>query len=567
MRDLLDQKKLRAAAILIGGLVAAYLVSPIVSPVHPEGFSAMVESLALHLSHDRLANGDLLQPLNVDYFGLTKLGWLLLTASLVEVLHLSGNSAFGVIHWLSAAVFATGTAFLVRRWTRVPWPLAAASLLLFPGVVETTFFFNDNVVASAFVVAALASLYWRRQWLGSLLCGLLFGCAVLTRTDTLLVGAGVPLIVLERSGVSRTTFLNLLYASVAGALVWFGTLAAFHTSILDVLAVASAAVSAWSRDPMAIQSLGVLTYFMGPLGAILAGCGLLPLIEKRDWRPAARTVVVPLIYVGILWSSLWEVRQLLPLTPFLLALAITGVKGIFDVGKQSRVVLPGIAMAALAFWLLSPPIGYAIADGPRVFSGRIQNVAQWRSWQRDVDKDFDLLDGLARLPAGITRRAVIADSWNEDRYLHLQLLEAGYSLIPDASSQCSDIAEVFNRAGSQVALIRAQQGYVPYWRQLSAERLARLGLPCLARFQPQDLFFVANRERFEAITRPELLRRNYAKEPRFEPLVSARIANHDPRALIADFNANGSRVAAKGEPRGSWEEATAATRKRSKLGD
>jgi len=135
-------------------IVGVYLLSPIVNPTHPEGFTASVASLALHLRQDSLANFDLSQPLNVDFFGLTKLGWMLLIAGVTAATRLDSWWAMALLNWLAFVPFTAGTMFLVRRWTQAPLWATVAMLLLLPGVSESFFFFNDNVIASAFAISA-----------------------------------------------------------------------------------------------------------------------------------------------------------------------------------------------------------------------------------------------------------------------------------------------------------------------------------------------------------------------------------------------------------------------------
>ena len=70
---------------ILAAILTSWLLFPLLTPVHVEGFTASVASLALHLDRDLITNFDVLQPLNTEYFGLSKLGWVLGTAGLIKL--------------------------------------------------------------------------------------------------------------------------------------------------------------------------------------------------------------------------------------------------------------------------------------------------------------------------------------------------------------------------------------------------------------------------------------------------------------------------------------------------
>ena len=55
-------------------LSAVILLVPALTPAHVEGFSASIVSLGLHLRDGNISRFDGLYPLNVEFFGLTRLG-------------------------------------------------------------------------------------------------------------------------------------------------------------------------------------------------------------------------------------------------------------------------------------------------------------------------------------------------------------------------------------------------------------------------------------------------------------------------------------------------------------
>jgi len=234
-------------AALLATLLTGWLLWPVLTPVHVEGFTASVASLAIHLDRDLITNFDTLQPLNNEYFGLSKLGWVLGIAGLMKA-GLASKAAMTLLTWAGFAALCGASVFLVRKWTKAPVPLIAAGLIVLPGISESAFFFNDNILSSALAALALAALYLPRFELGAALCGLLFGLAVLTRTDTILLGVTLPLILWERLRQRRPAAIALAVSGLAGAAILLGTLALFHVSILDLLRVTRAAVAGWNRQ-------------------------------------------------------------------------------------------------------------------------------------------------------------------------------------------------------------------------------------------------------------------------------------------------------------------------------
>jgi hypothetical protein len=553
-------RALRLSVLAVLALVAAYLVSPILMPVHVEGFTGFVASLALHLRQDSLSSFDPIAPLNVEFFGMTKLGWILAVSALTAV-GLSTSAAMTILTWLAALVFAVGTAFLVRRWTATPvWAILAA-LVLLQGVSETAFFFNDNLIASALAVAGLCALYGKRRIPGAVLCGLLFGAAVLTRTDTALMGAPVPLILFEREGVSKRFLAALAVAGLAGGAVLLGTFAWFDATILDLFEVAAAAVQAWDRPPSFGGAIALL-FFLGIPGAFLVLAGIVTLVRNRNGLLAARLLLVPALYLAVLWDKLWEVRQLLPLSPFLAGVAALALSGIFSSARSRRSAVVQGAFAGIALGVLfGPPLFDMRADGPRVLIGRIENIQHWRSWQSDTARDFDLLESLADRSAAGTH-VLIVDFWNEDRYAHLVLQEAGFRARQASTAECRPIAEEFVKGSVRILLVRLQAAYVPYWRAISGERLRRWGIPCIDSVRANDLAFVASRTRLEELDlpRPGIPIAGRGK------LRAALIERSDLPALIESYEDD--RIAwFDPEVRiGTPDEAAAATRRRTRFG-
>jgi hypothetical protein len=557
-------------AAAAAALCAAYLLSPMLMPVHPEGYTGSVASLALHLNQDGVANHDLIFPLNVDYFGLTKLGWVLALAGL-NWLGLGMTAALTLISWTSTAAFAAGTMFLVRKWTGAAPLLIGAGLLLFAGVSETSFFFNDNIPASALAIAGLCALYLRAAWLGGVICGLLFAMAVLTRADSALLGAVVPLLVLERHGLSHRGFSTLAVAGLTGALVLFGVLGSFGATPLDILKVAAAAIAAWDRDTGTGEAMPLLVYFLGLPGFILVACGVLAEIQKRAWLQMARLLVVPMLFGLLLWDSLWECRQFLILTPFLLALAIHGFRLVFflETGSVARGIRIAVIVATAATFL-APVVSPGLADGPRALFGRIANISRWHAWQEAVAGDFRKLKGLTESRADDRSRVIVVNSWNEDRYLHLTLQEAGFAIRPSSVAACNLVAERFVKDGREIYVVRPQHSFVPYSVHLASERVTRWGAPCLREVRPQSVIFVASADVARRLLRPPgdaPTEETQQATPYHSPLVAVPLPNASLDPLLVGYRRAAKSSAAMSRPPRTLAEAAASTQALTRFAD
>jgi len=102
-------------AWLVVLLAAAWLLSPIVAPIHAEGFSASIVSLALHLNQGHVADFDRLNPANLEYFAHSRLGTVLLESTLTGPLRIDGELGLRLITWAGFLALVISSFLLVRR--------------------------------------------------------------------------------------------------------------------------------------------------------------------------------------------------------------------------------------------------------------------------------------------------------------------------------------------------------------------------------------------------------------------------------------------------------------------
>jgi hypothetical protein len=564
------------AAALAAACLTAWLLLPILTPAHLEGFTAALAALGFHVANGSLPAFDSLQPLNAEYFGLTKLGAVLALAVPIG-LGVGSDLALRLMMWFGLALLLAGSAFLGRRWSGARWWFILPPLVLLPGVVESAYIYNDNVLSAGLATAGLCFLY-ARHGLGFVAAGLLLGFAVLTRTDTVLIGVCVPLILLERFGAGAKSAKALAAVGASAAASLMGPLAFFHSTIFDVLDVGSAAIGIWDRPTSGSQALIIALYFLGPPGLALVGIGVATLVRERDRLAVARLLLTPLVLLVMLYDKLWEIRQLLALTPFLCTLATIGLTAIFEGRENQARQWLRLALAALVLICLAgPPSGLRRQDGPRVLTGRVWTVPMWRAWQQAPRHDLEMLDRLVRSAAPARPLVLFADEWTEDRYLHLTLLDAGYAPTYPAAlaPPCRPIAERFTKGPSTVLLVRLHHAMVPYWREIKEERLALWALPCLRSLPEADALFVGTSAHVRALMLSAGQKPAFGPgegDPRripfvgwasYGPIVALPLTPDLQSQLLSGYRREAAELPRKaGRPKPTLREAVAASRRR-----
>jgi hypothetical protein len=303
----------------------------------------------------------------------------------------------------------------------------------------------------------------------------------------------------------------------------------------------------------------MFVYFLGLPGIMLTACGLVGLFRRHDRLEMARLLLVPLLFLTLIGSKLWEARQFLPLTPFFLALAVYGFRLIARSDVRSGVVLRSALAAVLAVSLLGPVAVPLQEDGPHALGGRMANVLRWRDWQRGIEGDLALLATLPSRAQESRPLAVVTDQWSEDRYTHLALEEAGYAVQPPPNSACALIAERFVHGPREIFLVRPQQGYVPYWRQLTGERMERFALPCLTAVRA-SVILVASASRMHPLV--GLPKREAPADAWFVPLAMQPLDSSGVDRLIRSYHDDAERDRLSGRPGGTVSQAALATRRR-----
>ena len=475
-------------------LVAAWLVSPIITPTHVEGFSASIISLALHLNAGQLADYDRLHPANLEYFALSRLGAVAWLSVLTGPLTVPGEWAMRITMWLGFSALATSSFVLARRWTNAPAIVVVGALLLIPGLAENAFFYNDTVFAAALGTTALAVLSVSPGSGAAAVSGALFGCAIVARLDAVLLGPAMVLVGQEQHGFGRRFWFRAGVFALAALVPVVLIPAALHATIIDVVTTTRYAIGLWGNGFRPAQHAREASLFLGIPGGVLVALGCVALARRHDYRRALMLVGIPALFNLVALGKIWQSRQLLPLTPFLVALAVLGWRHVTVEARRSdrRNALQWTVATVCAIVWLSPIMIVVPSDGPRAPYGRLWTPPLWRRWQSAVSANFDELRALVS-GAGAQSSAIITDTWDADRYLHLALQESGYRMVRRRSAypSCERTAEEFVRGTGRILHIRLHQPFLPNWSELAAARLDAWGRPCVEAWKPNRLFWLA----------------------------------------------------------------------------
>lgn len=555
MTPLLSKAHQRYLIWIVLVLLGIYLLYPALTPVHIEGFTASIVSIAMHLRDGDISAYDRLHGANLEFFVLSRLGTNVFVEFLLRAFSLSAEHALRLMMWIGGVMLAIGSFPLVRRWadSRTGAALVVTSLLLLPGISDSTFFYNDNVISAGLAVVALAVAAASPKLLQWGIAGALFGLGVTARFDVVLLAVAFPLIAFEQNRSVQALVRRGLVFAVVAAIVILGIDAAYGTNPLEVLSASRYAVFLWHRDLALNIHLKQILYFVSLPGAMLIVLGIWQLLSRRQYLLLALLAGVPLFFNLVLIGKVWQARQLLPFTPFLAALAVRGIQYVFRDLKGTVATFARIAIVSVTLLIvLFPHKPDHLDDGPRALLGRIWQPAAWRQWQRRVSGNLnDLRKFYASLGAPSPHpTAVLTDEWNADRYTHMALQEDGYTVVPIAPvyPACASIAELFQRGDRRILHVRMHEPFLEYPEMFQAERLNSYVAPCLADVQPSAVYLTAllSRLQWTSGTRspPEpWLARERAKKTEpgtfydvlYDPLVSVRVTGPMAQALQTHY--------------------------------
>lgn len=468
----------RAGALLMAAGLAAlalYLLSPALTSVHVEGFTAQIKLGAIAANAGLIDRANLTFPLHAEYFYVTRLGVVFLLQALMWVSGIKGDAVFVALTLLSFVLFTICTLAIARRYSKVGLLAAGAALLLTPGLPELAFHFHDNIVSAAFGLLSIVLLAPRRDAadgpgrgsvVRALLSGASIGLAILARTDAVLL---LPVL----AGFAWLDARRWPELILPGALVSAGILAAFAVSyllsgatVLQAVQVAQFfdSLNVGHRRTLVLASAFIL-FFGLPMIALLP-VSMAQSLRESTVKQALVLVALPLLLLAYMALHAAEPRQFYPLlAPFI---AIHGGRGLerFRGALASR---QGLLFWAAAAWVavtavvwLAPPVFVPVWEGPRAVVGRIWSPPLWFRWQDAIAATLDDVDGLVGTVDRLPRAAVITAQSNTEHYVRLRLWERGYQPLRayETVPGCTGGFEAWRRDGHEVILVRTENPHL-----------------------------------------------------------------------------------------------------------
>ena len=447
----------------LGLLLCAYLVSPVFQAIHLEGYSAQMQSIALLGSIAPGVPHDPWLPLITQFIFQTRSGIIDMLAAIYSVFPGAGDQAFRMLMVASLAVLLASSIVYAKRWSNTPPLFALFALVLAPGIPETAFFFNDNIVSAALSTAALALVSRRLGKPTALLSGACFGLALLCRLDAVMV---LPLIVgtVFYSQATRRAQVTACLLGILGALSLLAASAVFHGfSLIDAFSTAKRFV------PMLTESrwVWVRLFFFGlaALPVVLIGgwLGWKRLKNQRSVIGILTFIAYPLLLAAFAPKAT-EIRYVFPLLAPLIALhGGNGLQWVYQQCTRGTGVRFRVASAVAAFGvlvLLAPLTWVKVLDGPRYVLGRLWSPPQWARWQQAGAEGTRRMEALAALLDDGRRNIVLSSHFNDEFYLRLRLMEHGFLPAATASRYpgCSGMS-LFTKGDSVVMHIRAHPQY------------------------------------------------------------------------------------------------------------
>jgi hypothetical protein len=515
--------------LLAGLLIAmcAWLLLPAMTAVHVEGISAQLQSQSVIFARTGgISAHDPYLPLVTEYIFLKCPGVVDILAWLQSALGVTGDSAFRLLTIVSLAILLIASVSFAHRQGGVGSAAAFAALILTPGIPESAFFFNDNVVSAAFAALSLSLVRPDGSGWRYVVSGLCAGIAALCRLDGLLA---LPLLLgtvfVARANGSLT--LRRLIAVTAGMLIAFGISAAVNgATLIDSLMVGR--YFSYSRQIGWDLRLNLfaLAYFFGLVTPLLIFTGVARNhqtgINAHRRLDALFFCVYPLLLcVFAVWTGR-EVRYLFPLLAPVVALH--GGRGIEWLVEQARkpvaerpIMLLTVVAAFMAATLLLPPAVVSISDGPRMLIGRLWSPVSWWRWQRLVNESMSRVSELTRDLDQEPAPLVITTSWNGEFFVHLRLLELGYDSSTAAAvfPGCDGFA-VYSRGEHRILHLRLHNEFylVPYDHTTYGALAAARAAECPAVSAVSDTWVTTFGSKGDKWVDPELIGFSYERFPR-----------------------------------------------------
>jgi len=450
---------------LLLAIAAIYLVSPSFTAAHFEVLSAQIHINAIAANEHRLGQANVLYPIHTEYFYLSRIGVVYLLQLSARIFG-DGDNAFRAIIIGSFAIYIAASLVVARRYSGVSLRAALIAMLMTPGIVSLGFFFNDNVVSDAFALLGLAILpdlrvpWTLKSAAKAVAVGVLFGLAILARTDGFLIlPVAFSLMLLETRNV-RAIFMTLLCVSAGLCLAISIPSVLSGVNILQIYQIGRFFQQVHDDMPRGHVSMAMLVIiFLGLPNLMLLFIGGRINLRNKGPKRAIILALFPVLLAIFFASHALETRMFFPLLgPYVAMHAGQGlewiVKGLPKPRPMAQSGAP-VLLAILIVWFL-PPISTPNKEGPRPIVGQFWSPLLWMKWQHAQQAQLDEADLPLR---GSSARVVVATlNYTTDAFLRLRLWQTGYRpiAIKSAAPACQPDFEAWQKGDRVVYAVRTE---------------------------------------------------------------------------------------------------------------
>jgi hypothetical protein len=377
-----------------------------------------------------------------------------------------GDNAFRAVIISSFAIYIAASLVVARRYSGVSLRAALIAMLMTPGIVSLGFFFNDNVVSDAFAILGLAALPdLRVSWtlkssVKAVVVGVLFGFAILARTDGFLIlPVAISLMLLESKN-ARAICMTLLCV-FAGLCLAISIPSVFSgVNILQIYRIGRFFLQVHDDMPRGHISMAMLVIiFLGLPNLVLLFIGGRINLRNKGPKPAIILALCPVLLAIFFAAHALETRMFFPLLgPFVAMHAGRGLEWIAQGLQKPRAMAhlgAPILFALLIIWL-SPPVYTPNKEGPRPVVGQFWSPLLWMKWQRAQQAQLDEADVPLR---GNSAKVVVATlNYTTDAFLRLRLWQTGYRPIAvrSVAPACEADFEAWRKGDRIVYAVRTE---------------------------------------------------------------------------------------------------------------
>jgi Dolichyl-phosphate-mannose-protein mannosyltransferase len=477
------KSRVHLAVIGIILLFCAYLAWPAFNAVHLEGFTAQTESIAMLKSRASEVAHDPYLPLVTQFIFQTRSAVIDILSIVYKIFPAAGDLAFQGLVLISFILLILASIIFAKRWGGTPPIVALLALMLAPGIPESAFFFNDNIVSAAFSTIALALISKKSNKIEWLLAGIFSGMAILSRADAIFVMPMIIGILLYSIKSNRERFISGLIVCITVAMVLIISAIIHEFSLIDVFITAKKFVF-FSTDNMRWFWIRILFIGIGTLPFLVIGLWLMyrRLKNEQSYVGILTFVIYPVL-LAVFAPKATEIRYIFPILAPMVALHVgNGLKWVYEqyMTGESRRRRYSVALILFAFSVaILPPTQLKMFDGPRATIGRLWTPVLWGQWQDSVKESMKRSRGLVNALNDKKLNILISTHYNDEFYLRLRLIEDGFNPMT-ASAQypgCNGFS-LFKKGESIVAHIRTDPQY----------QIAQLSMPYNAALQITSAF-------------------------------------------------------------------------------